>query len=574
MSPSRVLEVIESLLPQIQKSASAEDILINYAKENNLAPEQLTKMAMTLNTARSVAWMDNNPDQRGASIPLIDTVKLASDYGTYKAPAAAKDKKPDTKPAEHRPIPRFMSGATGKKPLNNPAEKMAFATPAVKPPTPGEKAAALIAARRVTEINVARLGDLQEDQSALYRTAITKLAKYIGNNKSFFAQMEEDVSQLADAEGQMIFKAAVKQATASVSVQLTPWTKVATKRSLLHDRTNILPLIKTAADALQLHNAYALLATRETEEFAKLAGKTDRYVREPEDKENFDTKPAERTNSDAGAFGRQAAGTGMGDAPDADKPLTQANLDFASRLFPREYHSEQDRDHARIRSDKDPSPYEHIHQEAVDENAEKMLDSSLSKWQQDEEDKIPGGPDVNRSPTYTDVPTLDRMDGGKSEGTAKPTRDPRTSADTASKITKVLEEFIPKGKIMSTVGSMPGILDKMKATGDSKYAPKFRQKGIDHAVRDVSFVSNLQRLIMTDPILGEADPQHLVDLANDLQKGDPRIAHNPNQLRFALREALQYGGVPIQTHKTLADIDKSHSQAEQTRGEMEDRRYA
>ena len=506
MSPSRVLEVIESLLPQIQKSASAEDILINYAKENNLAPEQLTKMAMTLNTARSVAWMDNNPDQRGASIPLIDTVKLASDYGTYKAPAAAKDKKPDTKPAEHRPIPRFMSGATGKKPLNNPAEKMAFATPSVKPPTPGEKAAALIAARRVTEINVARLGDLQEDQSALYRTAITKLAKYIGNNKSFFAQMEEDVSQLADAEGQMIFKAAVKQATASVSVQLTPWTKVATKRSLLHDRTNILPLIKTAADALQLHNAYALLAKRETEEFAKLAFTRPNPVADLEDKDEKD------------------------DAAPADEATTPQTDWSKAEQSPASVHGrvatmQQDAPRMRVRRD------------------------------------------------YVDVPPLDKMEG-KSDGGEKAPRDPRTSADTASKITKVLEEFIPKGKIMSTVGSMPGILDKMKATGDSKYAPKFRQKGIDHAVRDVSFVSNLQRLIMTDPILGEADPQHLVDLANDLQKGDPRIAHNPNQLRFALREALQYGGVPIQTHKTLADIDKSHSQAEETRGKTEDARYA
>jgi len=381
-----------------------------------------------------------------------------------------------------------MSGATGKKPLNNPVEKMAFAEPAAKPPTPGEKAAALIAARRVTEINVARLGDLQEDQSALYRTAVTKLAKYIGANKPFFAQMEEDVSQLADAEGQMIFKAAVKQATAHVSVQLTPWTKVATKRSLLHDRTNVLPLIKTAADALQLHNAYALLATRETEEFAKLA-----YTRPKPPEDPADT--GERDDA----------------APAAD--WTQTEQSPAASIGGRVETMQQKAQRTRQQNSRQPE---------------------------------------------RDAPT------------------PRGSAkkDTASQIIDAINDFIPKGSVGKTVGSMPGILDKMKATGDSKYAPKFRQKGIDHAVRDVSFVSNLQRLIMTDPILGEADPQHLVDLANDLQKGDPRIAHNPNQLRFALREALQYGGVPIQTHKTLADIDKSHSQAEETRAKTEDARYA
>jgi hypothetical protein len=276
---------------------------------------------------------------------------------------------------------------------------------------------------------------------------------------------------------------------------------VATKRSLLHDRTNVLPLIKTAADALQLHNAYALLAKQETEEFEKLA-----FTREPQVPDVDDT--GERDDA----------------APAAD--WTQTEQSPAASIGGRVETMQQQAQRTRQQNTRQP-------------------------------ERDAPTPRNSRQPER-DAPT------------------PRGSAkkDTASQIIDAINDFIPKGSVGKTVGAMPGILDKMKATGDSKYAPKFRQKGIDHAVRDVSFVSNLQRLIMTDPILGEADPQHLVDLANDLQKGDPRIAHNPNQLRFALREALQYGGVPIQTHKTLADIDKSHSQAEETRARTEDARYA
>ena len=105
----------------------------------------------------------------------------------------------------------------------------------------------------------------------------------------------------------------------------------------------------------------------------------------------------------------------------------------------------------------------------------------------------------------------------------------------------------------------PGLL---KSLLGNHLSPGVRQRKIDQGVHDVQKVTNLQRMMLTDPILSEAEPEKLVGLFNDLQQSDPTIGHDPNRLRFALREALTYGGIPAQTSKTLTEIHKNKAQAE------------
>ena len=82
MTPADILTTIQNLLPRIKSAGTAEPILLEYAKSHNLAPAQLVKLAQTLNTARSVAWMDQNPEARGATVPLIDTEQLVQTFTT------------------------------------------------------------------------------------------------------------------------------------------------------------------------------------------------------------------------------------------------------------------------------------------------------------------------------------------------------------------------------------------------------------------------------------------------------------------------------------------------------------
>lgn len=106
-------------------------------------------------------------------------------------------------------------------------------------------------------------------------------------------------------------------------------------------------------------------------------------------------------------------------------------------------------------------------------------------------------------------------------------------------------------------GVIPGML--------GAYAPGKRQAKIDRGVDDVQTITNLQRVIATDPVLAEADPHSLIAIFNDLRQADPTISASSNRLRMALREAVQYEGMTSQSTKTLADIDKTQAQANAAR---------
>ena len=101
-----------------------------------------------------------------------------------------------------------------------------------------------------------------------------------------------------------------------------------------------------------------------------------------------------------------------------------------------------------------------------------------------------------------------------------------------------------------------------------------RQKGVDVAVEDVSRVSELQRLLLTDPIIGEADPDTVVSLYNTLAKANPEIVKDKNLLRFALREALQYDAVPLHTYKDLISMGKDRADMQEKMQKLEERKYS
>jgi hypothetical protein len=88
---------------------------------------------------------------------------------------------------------------------------------------------------------------------------------------------------------------------------------------------------------------------------------------------------------------------------------------------------------------------------------------------------------------------------------------------------------------------------------------------VDVGARNVEQEHALQTLILTDPVISKADPDQVAEIYETIRRGSPDIATDKNLLRFQLREALQYGGVPPDAYKQLLDITKlrdSHTQNE------------
>lgn len=105
------------------------------------------------------------------------------------------------------------------------------------------------------------------------------------------------------------------------------------------------------------------------------------------------------------------------------------------------------------------------------------------------------------------------------------------------------------------VSQLRGRPAELKSTSSqiSQFADAlYRQKRIqDSATDHLSAATIVQRLMLNDPILSAADPDEVVSQFNTIRKANPEIAGDANLLTFALREAVQYGGMPLHTYEQM-----------------------
>jgi hypothetical protein len=90
--------------------------------------------------------------------------------------------------------------------------------------------------------------------------------------------------------------------------------------------------------------------------------------------------------------------------------------------------------------------------------------------------------------------------------------------------------------------------------GPSKKREKSMQN-IDETVGDEEALVTLSQLILRDPILSQKDPEVIVDLFNTLRTANPQIASDPNLARLVLREAMEYGSLPLHQIKDISETN-------------------
>lgn len=84
-----------------------------------------------------------------------------------------------------------------------------------------------------------------------------------------------------------------------------------------------------------------------------------------------------------------------------------------------------------------------------------------------------------------------------------------------------------------------------------------RAKTIDKAVLQAKMDTTLQQLMLTDDVISEADPKEVQAIFKTLADISPSLATDPSKMGPALKEALQYGSVPI---NILSDVSKLEGQ--------------
>lgn len=501
MSPAVIISTISGLLPRIKAAGNAEAILLDYARTENLAPAQLLKLAQTMNTARQLTWMDQNPEARGATIPLIDGANLCAKYAAFAGPqVAVKRASHAVVIADEARVPDFFKLASAGGTFVKQAEAVVTA-----PPMSAHEAKLLAMDKRsCAERDIETIEVLREDYLEKYAHAREQLSRALITSGDNLATIEEDVRVLGAPGDYEALTAAVKYAAkfrppiATLFADLAA-TKRATKRMLLVDRCGILPLVKAATAQRALILACdAVKKSYFDTEIPVVNLPADAGGQAPQPQRNNERRGSQRNNERRGSRGS-----------DPSYNSSQGTGEAASRDF---------------------------------------IDDALA-------------PRRGASPAAAGKSKGGETDFIKEVADAITEMRPKPGASG-----RVMESLMGKGN--SETGIIPAALRGMK------HAPGIRQKGIDEAIRDVSTAATLQKLLMTDEVISEADPAQVADLYNDLRQADPSISHNPNRLRFALREALQYGGITQQSFKTLAETDRNMMQAAKDRMGIQQQLYA
>lgn len=81
----------------------------------------------------------------------------------------------------------------------------------------------------------------------------------------------------------------------------------------------------------------------------------------------------------------------------------------------------------------------------------------------------------------------------------------------------------------------------------------------------------LQKLMLTDPIIAEADQATVQDLYSTIADLSPTVAKDPIRLAPVLKEALQYDALPMQQIKDLLSVEESSSKIKKYNKEVSEK---
>ena len=88
MDHAEVINRVKDLVPEIQRTHDPKGALLKLAREEDLSPAQLERVAQMFNTAKTLTFLDKSAN-RGGSFKLVDTEDLLDAYTAHSMPKAA-----------------------------------------------------------------------------------------------------------------------------------------------------------------------------------------------------------------------------------------------------------------------------------------------------------------------------------------------------------------------------------------------------------------------------------------------------------------------------------------------------
>lgn len=534
MNHQAIIEQLSVLAPKLKAAESPEAVLVKYATDRNLSPAQLERIGQVYNIAKTLNFMDKSAN-RGDSFRVLDTQKMMSDFTSFKpAPQKEATSNSDWNSWFDAPISKAAS-------VSNPDDISAWIDTTEKSAKIVEEDGQYTVYSEDGSKRLSKPGTKEDAVKRLRQVEYFKKHKKANTVPNLGAiAINDNYTTTATEEADALPKTAAEQIKAELRAESYERFELETAKQIMSDAAE--EARKIASELLEMHRVNPLPFAAMEHDAYYCAEDTGGIKAATEFVANF--FKSKGWNLDRHDFSKgmpKLARDRHNILPLFNSLLDQLELHKSASLYVEDL-----------------------------EKKSAAVDTERRRRSQTKEDNVefPTEPS-GRRPSVIDLISSDKKDKQKEEskGTAFSSGD----LNEAKNITKGLVSMYDP-TTYTNKQTQDFISNILKAPDISK--TNKRQKEIDVAVDDVSRVTELQRLLLTDPIIGEADPDTVVSLYNTLAKANPEIVKDKNLLRFALREALQYDAVPLHTYKDLISMGKDRADMQEKMQKLEERKYS
>lgn len=563
MNHQAIIDQLSHLAPQLKGATSPESVLVKYASDRNFSAAQLERMGQVYNIAKTLNFMDKTASSnRGDSFRVLNMDTMLSDFTKFK-PIAAADKQAASDWDAWFDIPgvkRASVNADSVESWLDVTEKQAKVVEedgqyAVYNKG-GDKRLSNPGTKEAAEKRLRQIEYFENRKAAGWIPNINALANDSSYTDNAVASAQ-DTDALPTTPTAFIKDEVRKEATAAFELQ--------TVDQVISDANE--ELVKIAAELFELNRISTL-------PYAIMESDAYYCADKPES-----IKAA--SNAIAGYFEQRGWSLDRFDPATTPAPKLVRDRHAALPIF--KAAAEQIDLIKASRSYK-----EYLLKEATQTKSAPTHTTSTGGGNSTQTIQFPSPPTRTRTPAPAASPTsssatdlknelmlLSAGRGNRDDGSEKKDKKDKKEEDFSKTDVKsiangIADIYSPSTYINKTQQDF--IDSAFKAPSISSV--NNRQKKVDVAAEDVGRVSTLQRLLLTDPIIGEADPDSVVSLYNTLAKANPEIVKDSNLLRFALREALSYDAVPLHTYKDLISMGKDRADTQEKTNRLERERYA
>lgn len=545
MNHQAIIEQLSVLAPKLKAAESPEAVLVKYASDRNLSPAQLERIGQVYNIAKTLNFMDKSAN-RGDSFRVLDTQKMMSDFTSFK-PKQEKEATNNTDWNSWFDAPLSKAASS-----SNPDDINSWIDSTEKSAKIVEEDGKYTVYSEDGDKRLSKPGTKEEAVKRLRQVEYFKKHKKANTVPNLLAMANDsEYASAVTSEIASLPKTAAEQIKNELREESAFRFEMETSKQIMDDAAE--EARKIASELLEMHRVNPLpFAAMEhdayycSEDTAGTKAATEFVAN------FFKSKGWELERHDFSKGMPKLARDRHNILPLFNSLLDQLELHKSASVYVEE-----------LEKKSAATETERRRRNQVDTDID-FPESGRGRRRDQESDVDFPESSSGRRPSIVDL-----ISGSKDKGQDKSTAN--VDLNSAKEITKGLAGMYDPTTYTNkqTQDFISGILKTPELSSKNK-----RQKEVDIAADDVGRVTELQRLLLTDPIIGEADPDTVVSLYNTLSKANPEIVKDKNLLRFALREALQYDAVPLHTYKDLISMGKDRADMQEKMQKLEDRKYS